>query len=141
MFSKILVPMDGSSTSFKALSAAIELSQRIGSQVCVLHIMEDVPKLYIESQKLLDQLLSSRTEEGKKLLEKIKQEAKSKNVVITTELQLGDPATIILEASKKQGYDTIIMGTRGLGHFKGLVLGSVSNKVVHHSSCSILLIR
>jgi nucleotide-binding universal stress UspA family protein len=80
--------MDGSNTSFKALSGAIELSQRIGSQVCVLHVMEDVPKLYIESQKLLDQLLTSRTDEGKKLLEKIKQEAKSKNVVITTELQL-----------------------------------------------------
>lgn len=133
MFSKILVLVDGSGTSFKALSAAIVLSQRIVSQVTVLHVMEHVPKIYIESQKLLDQLLSTRTEEGKKLVEKCKLEAKSNDVIITTELQEGDPATVILEVSKKQGHDTIIMGTRGLGHFKGLVLGSVSNMIVHHS--------
>ena len=86
-------------------------------------------------------MLSTRTEEGKKLLDKYKLEAKSKHVVITTELKKGDPAMVILEVSKEQGHDTIILGTRGLGHFKRLVLGRVSNKIVHHSSSSVLLIR
>lgn len=140
MFSKVLVP-GGSNNSLKALNAALELAQKIGSQVCVLHVMEDVPKLCISSQKLLDQFLSARTEEGKKLLENCELNAKNKGVTISTELQKGDPASVILELSKKQWHDTIIMGTRGLGNFKGLVLGSVSNKIVHHSSCSILLTR
>jgi nucleotide-binding universal stress UspA family protein len=141
MFSKILVPVDGSNTSFKALGVAIELSQRIGSQVTVLLVMEDVPKIYIESQKLLDQFLLARTEEGKKILAKCKQDAENKGVTIKTEFRDGNPAQVILEVSKKQGYEMIIMGTRGLGGFKGLVLGSVSNKVAHSSKCSILLVR
>ena len=133
--------MDGSITSYKALNAALELAQRIGSEVNVLHVMENVPKLYIESQKLLEQLLAARTDEGKKILDKCILEAKNNGVTIKTELQEGDPASVILELSKRDRYDTIAIGTRGLGRFKGLILGSVSSKVVHHSECSILLIR
>jgi nucleotide-binding universal stress UspA family protein len=103
--------------------------------------MENVPKLYIESQKLLEQLLAARTDEGKKILDKCILEAKNNGVTIKTELQEGDPASVILELSKRDRYDTIVIGTRGLGRFKGLILGSVSNKVIHHSACSILLVR
>jgi nucleotide-binding universal stress UspA family protein len=103
--------------------------------------MENVPKLYIESQKLLEQLLAARTDEGKKILDKCILEAKNNGVTIKTELQEGDPASVILELSKRDRYDTIVIGTRGLGRFKGLILGSVSSKVVYHSACSILLVR
>jgi nucleotide-binding universal stress UspA family protein len=133
--------VDGSITSYKALNAALELAQRIGSEVNVLHVMENVPKLYIESQKLLEQLLAARTDEGKKILDKCILEAKNNGVTVKTELQEGDPASVILELSKRDRYDTIVIGTRGLGRFKGLILGSVSSKVVHHSACSILLVR
>lgn len=133
--------MDGSITSYKALNAALELAQRIGSKVNVLHVMENVPKLYIQSQKLLDQLLAARTNEGKKILDKCILDAKNNGVTIKTELQEGDPASVILELSKRDKYDAVVMGTRGLGNFKGLILGSVSSKVVHHSACSILLVR
>ncbi|HET6715755.1 MAG TPA: universal stress protein [Nitrososphaeraceae archaeon] len=48
---------------------------------------------------------------------------------------------LILELCDKEKYDIIVMGSRGMGKFKELVLGSVSNKSVHHSSCPVMIIR
>ena len=67
LFSKILVPVDGSRTSHKALSATLRLSGSIHSEVTVIHVMEYVPKLYIRSQKVLDQLLDAQSSNGKKV--------------------------------------------------------------------------
>jgi nucleotide-binding universal stress UspA family protein len=47
----------------------------------------------------------------------------------------------ILDFCEKEKYDSIVMGSRGMGKFKELVLGSVSSKVVHHSSCPVMIIR
>ncbi|TLX84493.1 MAG: universal stress protein, partial [Thaumarchaeota archaeon] len=53
----------------------------------------------------------------------------------------GNPASAILDYNKKEKFDLVIMGSRGLGKFKELILGSVSSKIMHHSPCAVLLIR
>lgn len=133
--------MDASENSYKALNAALKLSKSIGSEITALHVMEYVPKAHIQSQKLLDELLEGLTNNGKKVLDKCLLQAKEADVIIKTQLQKGDPASIILDVSSADKYDLIIMGSRGLGAFKRLLLGSVSTKVVHHASCSILVVR
>ena len=75
------------------------------------------------------------------MLRKCLSQAKESDTTITSELQEGDPASVILEASSAGKYDLIIMGSRGIGKFKELVLGSVSSKVVHHSSCPVMIIK
>lgn len=117
LFSKILVPVDGSRTSHKALSAALRLSGSIHSEVTVIHVMEYVPKLYIRSQKVLDQLLDAQSSNGKKVLNRCLLQAKEAGATIKTELQEGDPASVILNVSSAGKYDFIIMGNRGLGRF------------------------
>ena len=52
----------------------------------------------------------------------------------------GNPGSIILDFSKRENYDVIFNGNRGLGKFKEMILGSVSRKVLHNSSCPVLLI-
>ena len=64
-----------------------------------------------------------------------------KGIVISTTLLEGNPASIILEFSQSEKYEVIIIGSHGMGQFKELLLGSVSSKVIHHSSCPVLLIR
>lgn len=59
MFSKILVPVDGSHISFRALDAALYLSEKIGSKVTTIHVIENVLTVYIQSQKILDELLAA----------------------------------------------------------------------------------
>jgi nucleotide-binding universal stress UspA family protein len=141
MFSKILAPVDGSENSFRAIKAAIFLAQKLGSDVLVLHVLENLPKLYIESQKILNELLAARTKEGRDILNSCLEEAKKSNVSIKTELLEGDAASIILELSNKENFDGIFMGSRGLGRFKELFLGSVSSKVLHHAKCLVLLVK
>lgn len=141
MFSKILVPVDGSDISFKALDAALFLSEKIGSKITAIQVIEQVPTVYIESQKILDELLEVRKNESQKILNESSQLAKQKEIIINTALLQGDPASEILDFTDREKYDFIIMGSRGMGHFKELLLGSVSNKILHHSVCPVLLIR
>jgi nucleotide-binding universal stress UspA family protein len=67
--------------------------------------------------------------------------ANQKGLTVKTLLIQGNPASAILDYNKKEKFDLVIMGSRGLGKFKELILGSVSSKIVHHSPCAILLIR
>ena len=141
MFSKILIAVDGSEVSYRALDAALFLSEKLGSKITAIHVMENVPTVYIESQKVLDELLEARKNESQKILDECSLIATKKGITLTTNLLEGDPASTILEFSQSEKYDVIIIGSRGMGKFKELILGSVSSKVIHHSSCPILLIR
>ena len=141
MFSKILVAVDGSDVSYRALDAALFLSEKRRSKITAIHVIENVPTVYIQSQKVLDELLEARKNESQKILDECSSIATKKRIVITTTLLEGNPASTILEFSQSEKYEVIIIGSRGMGQFKELVLGSVSSKVIHHSSCPVLLIR
>lgn len=141
MFSKILVPVDGSDNSYRALDAALLLSEKLGSKVTAIHVMEDVPVLHIESEKLLRELLDAYKKENQLILLKCSEIATKKGLTIHTKLLQGNPGSTIPNFCEKEKYDIIVMGSRGMGKFKELVLGSVSSKVLHHSSCPVMIIR
>lgn len=141
MFTKILVPVDGSDNSYKALEAALILSEKLGSNISVVNVMEQVPITHIESEKLLSELLEAYKKENQDILLKCTEIANQKGLTIKTFLLQGNPASAILDYNKKEKFDLVIMGSRGLGKFKELILGSVSSKIVHHSPCAVLLIR
>lgn len=141
MFSKILVPVDGSDNSYRALDAALVLSEKLPSKVTAVQVMEDAPVLHIQSEKLLRELLEAFRKEQELILAKCSEIASKKGLTIDTILLRGNPGSIILNFSETENYDTIIMGSRGMGKFKELILGSVSSKVMHHSRCSVMLIK
>ena len=141
MFSKVLVPVDGSDNSLRALDAALLLSEKIGAEVTAIHVMEDIPILHIQSEKLLRELLDAYKKETQQILSKCSDIATRKGLSITTKLLQGNVGSTILDFCEREKYDVIIMGSRGMGKFKELILGSVSNKVVHHSSCPVMIIR
>lgn len=60
-------------------------------------------------------------------------------VSVTGDVIQGPPATVLLKASKAA--DLVVVGSRGLGGFTGLLLGSVSTKILHHAGCSVLVVR
>jgi len=141
MFTKILVPVDGSDNSYRALEAALVLSEKLGSNISVVNVMEQVPITHIESEKLLSELLEAYKKENQEILSKCSDIASQKGIAIKTVLLQGNPAPVILDYSKKENFDLVIMGSRGMGKFKELILGSVSSKIVHHSPCAIMIIR
>jgi len=141
LFSKALVPVDGSDNSHRALEAALLLSEKLGAKVTAIHVIEDIPVLHIQSEKLLRELLDAYKKEGQLILSKCSDLATRKGLSINTKLLQGSAGSTILDFCEKEKYDIIIMGSRGMGKFKELVLGSVSSKVVHHSSCPVMILR
>jgi nucleotide-binding universal stress UspA family protein len=62
-------------------------------------------------------------------------------VKVETELMKGDAAANIIDYSRKENFDTIVMGRRGMGKLRELVLGSTSTKVLSHSDCTVVIVR
>ncbi|HEY9492319.1 MAG TPA: universal stress protein [Nitrososphaeraceae archaeon] len=141
MFSKVLVPVDGSDNSHRALEAALLLSEKLGAKVTAIHVIEDIPVLHIQSEKLLREVLGAYKKESQLILSKCSEIATRKGLSINTKLLQGNVSSTILDFCEKGKYDIIVMGSRGMGKFKELILGSVSSKVVHHSRCPVLVIR
>jgi nucleotide-binding universal stress UspA family protein len=141
MLSKILVPVDGSDNSFRALDNAIFLAKSTGADLTAMHVIENPPTVYVESQKLLNDLLANYRAESAKILDKCKQIADKSGVKLETVIAEGDGASNITGYAHKESFDLIVIGSRGLGRFKEMVLGSVSNKVLHHTKCSVLIVK
>lgn len=141
MFSKLLVPIDGSDNSFRALDHAIFLSKKISAQITALRVMEHLPLVYVQSQRTMDTILSKYLEESESILKKSRDIGEKNGVRIESKLRKGDAASNILNYSKKEDYDTIIMGRRGTGTLRQLVLGSTSTKVLNHSDCTVVIVK
>jgi nucleotide-binding universal stress UspA family protein len=141
MLSKILVPVDGSQNSLRALDHAIYLAKKIGADITAMNVIENPPTVYVESQKLLNDLLAKFRAESAKILDNCKQIAEKSDVKIGTIIAEGDAASSIVGYAHNEGFDTIIIGMRGLGRFKEMVLGSISNKVLHHAKCTVMIVK
>ena len=138
------MPVDGSEISYKALDTALFFSEKLGSNITAIHVMEDIPITHIESQKLLNDMLEISAvckQQGENILSKCSETAKNKSLKVNTILLKGNPASIILDFCKNGKYNLIIMGNRGIGKIKEIILGSVSSKILHSSACPVLLIK
>jgi nucleotide-binding universal stress UspA family protein len=141
MFSKLLVPVDGSENSVRALEAAIFLSKKIDAHMTVVHVMEKPPTVYIHPQKELEELLRNYRREAEQILEKCQEIGNRNGVELRKVIIEGDVASEINRFAEKEVFDMIVMGHRGSGRFKKMVLGSVSEKVLHQTKRSVLIIR
>jgi nucleotide-binding universal stress UspA family protein len=141
MFSKILAPIDGSENSERAFSYALYLSKNLKGEITTLHVAEAPPTVYIQSQKVLDELLEKYSKGREKVFEEYQALAERESTKIKTELVLGDPGKEIIKLSLKNQSDVIVMGYRGTGRLKEMFLGSVSNMVVRDTKCPVLLVK
>ena len=141
VFKKILVPIDGSLNSYRGLGYATDLARKYGAEVCLIHVMEQPVYAYSAPSGILfpTEYFTGMKEHAEALLARRKRELVSKGVRTTTVLRSGSPSDQILKASK--GFDLIVLGSRGLGRFKSLMLGSVSNTVVQRSTVPVLIVR
>lgn len=141
MASKILVPVDGSENSVRAFERALALAKGTGAQVAIVLVIEAPPTVYVGSQKLLDQLLQNFRKESAKVLDRYEEVAEKQGLKIESAVMEGDPASHIMAFAEKGGFDMIVMGSRGLGKFKGIVLGSTSRKVLQNAKCPVLIVK
>jgi nucleotide-binding universal stress UspA family protein len=138
VFSKILVAVDGSASANKAFERAIYLAQKCNSELDLVHVVQcEVGGDSANTFEIIDEL----KDKAKRMLEEYKIQAAKNNISMQITIMQGDPAKVIIEVAKEKSYDLIIMGTRGRSSFQELLIGSVSQKVMHHASCPVMVVR
>lgn len=145
MYSKVLVPLDGSELAECALPEVIKLGQGgiVGEVVLMKVIDIDVfalPKTYERDFDFTPLLNAQRAESGK-YLEGIQSRLQSARIQVRTELLEGRPAEKIVDYARNHAMDLIVIATHGYSGMKRLMFGSVALRVLHDAHVPVLLIR
>jgi len=143
MYKNILVPIDGSDNSMSVLQNAVKLSKFFEGHITIFHAMHiSIHQTYSGKMgAVYHQLRETVAEVAQEIMEKAREEAVSNNISFNEKTVWGDPAEEILLEAEQGKYDLIIIGCRGLSEVKSWVLGSVSNKVIRHATCPVLVVR
>ena len=154
-YMKILLCTDGSESSQKALEKTVMLAEKCEiDEVAIIHVYDSSQYTSLpffpdggisiteEEIESLKKIKEKERRESKKLLAKASQIIKDKNIKVRTIFREGHPSHVIVDIANKEGFDMIILGSRGLSGFKKVFLGSVSNAVLHEAKdCSILIVK
>ena len=137
-FRKILVPVDGSKFSEKALRRACEMAQAFDADIVLLYVVEKSPTLNIldrnECLKLLHRF-------GTNTLKKANESVLKKGINAKPIIKEGNIAAEIEKIVKAEKCNLIVVGNKGMGSITRLLLGSISSKLAHSSSCSLLMVK
>ncbi len=139
MFSHILIAVDGSTHSDKAIAYARGMADAFSARLMVVHVYPQTSDLL--GYKDFERLVSRRQAAGQAVIDAARGQLGTTDLQIHEDLLEGPEAEAILTAAKTHGVDLIVMGTRGRGSLEGLLFGSVSRKVTHLAPCPVLLIR
>ncbi|UOF92084.1 universal stress protein [Fodinisporobacter ferrooxydans] len=143
MYNKILVAYDGSEHSQRATDAAISLC-RGRESICQITLLHVNPLVHYWGGDLIAidiNIEEKINEESMKLLKPAAEKVLHAGIPCNSVIVSGDPALEIYDKAKAEQYDLIVMGSRGLGAFSELVLGSVSHKVAQHAVCPVLIVK
>ena len=136
MYNKILVTTDGSEGSKAAVDHASEIAKEFDSSVSILYVV-DVRK---GPQNVIDVIRHGFEEIGREVTEKIKDELQSKDISAEAYIEYGIPYEQILDFSKQEDIDMIVMSTHGRTGLDRLLIGSVTEKIVRNSKVPVLTV-
>lgn len=137
---RILVPIDFSECSTKAMAYASSFARQFGAELMLLHVIE--PVFYADGANLaiLAAVNTSVRDEAMKRVEECKQSV-GENVVVTSAVREGRAFEQILRAAEETNTDLIIIGTHGRGALARFFIGSTAERVVRHAPCPVLVVR
>lgn len=142
LFQRILVPVDGSETSTKALDAAIALARAMGGQVRVLHAVDEL--MYLTGYEYSGDLLAAARAAAQQLLDDAQARTKAAGVACDAQLiddlgpRLGESVS---RAAREWKADLIVLGTHGRRGFNRLLLGSGAEQVIRLAPVPVMAIR
>ena len=150
MFTKILVPLDGSAFAERALPPALVLAQRAEAQLSLLRAVAPERMLVADSHVLMlggysavwpNQSLELARQAAADYLSALRAAKIPKGLRLSAEMIEGDPAEIIVETARNEGVDLIVMSSHGYSGLTRWILGSVAERVLHDAPCPVLIVR
>jgi nucleotide-binding universal stress UspA family protein len=146
-FKNILVPVDGSEFSMRALEYAVQIVKRFNSKLIALHVVPSsirydffMSKKDYEMNSPFNQVLQLSYIEALKWFEDVKEKI---DVEFTTDVIIAEESIVkeIIEYSERENIDLIVIGTRGRTGFKKVFLGSVASGVLNFAHCPVLIVK
>ena len=165
MIKKILVPLDGSERSDKALDFAINLAKSQNGKLTLFHVVDRKipdelrrvlkPSKDIESTRTLEPILGPSSPHievenvlkkwtelaGKDIFEKAAEKARSNDVEFESLSYAGDLAHEISKTLKSEAFDLVIIGSTGIGKVEQFLFGGVTEEVARNSPCTVTIVR
>lgn len=147
---KILIATDGSNFSRKAVEKCCEmLNLSENPEIKIISVYEQMAPMATEPfaisaqyyQEMMDLARKQCETYAADSAEHLKKRLNGTNVSIETQVYLGAPARIVVDEAKEWGADLIVAGSHGRGFWGRLTIGSVSDAIVHHAPCSVLIAR
>jgi len=134
---RIVVGVDGSPGSVRALQQAVDLARARPADVDAVHTWQVT--YWATELSMMPAVPVTEIQEGaEQALTRVIESVDAHGVRINPIVSEGDPASTLLDAA--EGADMLVVGSRGHGGFVGLLLGSVSHKVIHHAACPVLVV-
>lgn len=147
MINKILVPVDGSKNSMKALEMGLEMAGKYDSKLVVLSVaaqksIGDVVLVGLkEEREFVRETVNEAMSGAKSALEAAENLVAAAKIETEYVAKVGEPADVILAEALDKEADCIVMGCRGLSGLQQFLLGSVSNKVVNSANIPVLVVK
>jgi nucleotide-binding universal stress UspA family protein len=145
VYKRILVPVDGSSTSMAGLSEAVRLARDQKAKLKLIHIVDELMVFSSSEAGLnIEPIIESMKRGGKRVLDRAAKVAAARGIRAETELwenATGRVAEVLIGRAKRWRADLIVMGTHGRRGVNRLVLGSDAELVVRNSPVPVLLVR
>lgn len=139
MFEIILVALDGSEQSLLALKYAKGLAECYHAKIIMIHAYPDTSDL--RDAPGYEKLVSQRKNFGQKIMDHARNQLGDVPFEVEEDLLEGPAADTVLSVAGVRKADLIVLGTRGMGSLKGVIFGSVSNKVMHYAPCPVMVVR
>ena len=139
--SKVLVPVDGSPASLRAVDFAIEMMGQNPDASLVLLNVQHISAMDLDEADMGGDWQETASQASAKALKEAIGKAEAAGVAFKNIVRTGQTAEAIAQAARDEGSEHIVMGTRGLGSIQGLLLGSVAMKVIHLAEVPITLLK
>ena len=137
MFERIVLAVDGSEAARRALPVAADIASKYGSEVIAVHVLE-------QQLGRGGPIAFETTEEATRVADDAARSLKDVGVSARAEARAalaGRAAQEIMDVAASEDAGLIVMGSRGMSDWQGLLIGSVAHKVVHLSSIPVLIVR
>ncbi len=134
---KILIATDGSRYSDLATDKAIDFAESYGGSISAVSVVDVPAEFYAEAPDAVERLISN----AKGFVASVKSKAEKKAVPASTFVGEGDAYAIIAKVSREENVGMIVMGSHGRTGLKRLLMGSVTQKVIGHAACPVLVVK
>lgn len=155
MFEKILVPLDGSEHSLRALQIAVQIAKRFNGKITLIHaysvgvrpiVMAEPATLSPQTIPIMapedfSKVVEATRKMGTTILADGEGKVKAEGVPVETLLKEGHSVQEILRTARDGNFDLIVMGARGISKIREVFLGSVSDGIIRNAPCPVLVTK